>query len=345
MWWRKYGECQPAQTPSMTWASFSSLFMEKYIPRTSRDKRRDEFLSIEQGRMSVTAYEAKFCALSRDDTSQVPSIESVSIVWEFLDVFPADLPGMPQDRDIDFCIDLEPGTHPIFIPPYRMALVELWELKAQLQELLGKGFIKPSASPWGAPVLFVKNKDGGLRMCIDYKQLNKNVPFVWSDECEESFQNLKTLLTTASILTLAVEGNNFIVYCDASYSGLGEVLMQERNVIASASRKLKVHERNYLTYEFELVAVVFTLKQWRDHQYGVKCEVYTDHRSLQYVFTQKDLNLRQSRWTELLKDYDITILYHPGKANVVADALSRKTGSMGSLPHLQISRRPLDREV
>ena len=123
----------------------------------------------------------------------------------------------------------------------------------------------------------------------------QNVPFVWSDECEESFQNLKTLLTTAPILTLPVEGKNFIVYYDASYSGLGAVLMQEKSVIAYASRQLKVHERNYPTHDLELAAVVFALKQWRHYLYGVKCEVYTDHRSLQYVFTQKDLNLRQRR--------------------------------------------------
>ena len=152
------------------------------------------------------------------------------------------------------------------------------------------------------------------------------------------------MLTTAPILTLPVEGKTFIVYCDASYSGLGAVLMQEKNVIAYASRQLKVHERNYPTHDLELAAVVFALKQWRHYLYGVKCEVYTDHRSLQYVFTQKDLILRQRRWMELLKDYDITILYHPGKANVVADALSRKAGSMGSLVHLQVSRRPLARE-
>ena len=106
-----------------------------------------------------------------------------------------------------------------------------------------------------------------------------------------------------------------------------------------------MHERNYLTHDLELAAVVFALKQWRHYLYGVKCEIYTDHRSLQYVFTQKDLKLRQRRWMELLKDYDITILYHPGKENVVADALSRKVGSMGSLAHLQASRRPLAREV
>ena len=88
-------------------------------------------------------------------------------------MFLADILGMPPDRDIDFCIDLEPGTRPISIPPYRMAPAELRELKAQLQELLGKGFIRPSASPWGAPVLFVKKKDGSFRMCIDYRQLNK----------------------------------------------------------------------------------------------------------------------------------------------------------------------------
>ena len=109
----------------------------------------------------------------------------------------------------------------------------------------------------------------------------QNVPFVWSDECEESFQKLKTLLTTAPILTLHMEGKNFIVYCDASYSGLGVVLMQEKKVIAYASRQLKVHECNYLTHDLELAAVVFALKQWRHYLYGVKCEVYTDHRSLQ----------------------------------------------------------------
>ena len=120
--------------------------------------------------------------------------------------------------------------------------------------------------------------------------------------------------------------------------------MQERNVIAYASRQLKVHERDYPTHDLELAVVVFALKQWRHYLYGVKCEVYTDHRSLQYVFTPKELNLGQRRWVELLKDYDITILYHLRKA-VVLDALSRKVKSMGTLAHLHVSRRSLARDV
>ena len=115
----------------------------------------------------------------------------------------------------------------------------------------------------------------------------QSVPFVWSDECEEIFQKLKTLLTTAPILTLPVEGKNFIVYCDASYSGLGEVVMQEKNIFAYASRQLKVHERNYPTHDLELAAVVFALKQWRHYLYGVKCEVYTDHRSYSMSLLKK----------------------------------------------------------
>ena len=90
---------------------------------------------------------------------------------------------------------------------------------------------------------------------------------------------------------------------------------------------------------------MFVLKLWRHYLYGVHCELFTDHRSLQYLFSQKDLNLRQHRWLELLKDYDVTILYHPGKANVVADALSRKSLSMGSLAHLHVDRRPLARDL
>jgi hypothetical protein len=120
-------------------------------------------------------------------------------------------------------------------------------------------------------------------------------------------------------------GKDYTVYCDASKNGLGCVLMQDRKVIAYGSRQLKPHELNYPTHDLELAAVVFALKQWRQFLYGAKCELYTDHKSLKYFFTQKELNMRQKRWLELIKDYDLTINYTPGKANVVADALSQKS--------------------
>jgi len=452
------------------------------------------------------------------------SVEDIRVVKEFPDVFPEDLPGMPPEREIEFVIDLLPGTAPISKRPYRMAVNELEELKKQLRELQSKGYIRPSSSPWGAPVIFVEKKDGTQRMCVDYRSLNevtiknkyplpriedlfdqlkgvcvfskidlrsgyhqlrikpsdipktafttryglyeytvmsfgltnapayfmylmnkvfmeyldkfvvvfiddiliyskteeeheehlrlvlqklrehqlyaklskcdfwlkevsflghvisnggvavspKNVadvlkwsppqtvgeirsflgmagyyrrfiegfssiakpmtallekgkPFKWNEQCQASFEELKKRLTTAPILTLPDVTKSFSIYCDASKQGLGCVLMQEGKVIAYASRQLKKHEVNYPTHDLELAAVVHSLKIWRHYILGHKCDIYTDHKSLKYIFTQNDLNLRQRRWLELIKDYELEIHYHPGKANVVADALSRKS--------------------
>ncbi|GJW06465.1 hypothetical protein Tco_1568888 [Tanacetum coccineum] len=144
------------------------------------------------------------------------------------------------------------------------------------------------------------------------------------EEEEEAFQTLKQKLCSAPILALPEGTEDFVVYCDASLKGYGAVLMQREKVIAYASRQLKVHEENYTTHDLELGAVVFALRLWRHYLYGTKCVVFTDHKSLQYILNQKELNLRQRRWIELLSDYDCEIRYHPGKANVVADALSRK---------------------
>ena len=130
-----------------------------------------------------------------------------------------------------------------------------------------------------------------------------------------------------------------MVYCDTSRVGFGCVLMQHGKVIAYASRQLNVHEKNYPTCDLELAAVVFALKMWRHYLYGVHMDVYTDQKSLQYVFTQKELNLRQRRWLELLKDYDMNVLYHPCKSNVVADALSHMT--IGSVSHIEEGRKTL----
>ncbi|RVW57618.1 Transposon Tf2-11 polyprotein [Vitis vinifera] len=308
-------------------------------------------------------------------------LEDIPIVKEYPDVFPEDLPGLPPEREVEFTIDLVPGTGPMSKAPYRMAPVELKELKVQLQELLDKGFIRPSVSPWGAPVLFVKKKDGSMRLCIDYRELNKSsiglspvevrgkmyprllfeltlrdkqlyaklkkcefwldrisflghvflglagyyrrfiegfskialpltkltqkgVKFEWSDDCECSFRELKNRLVSAPILTIPSGSGGFVVYSDASHQGLGCVLMQHGRVVAYASRQLKPYE-------------------------GITLLMIWNHKSLKYLFSQKELNMRQRRWIELLKDYDCIIQYHPGKANVVADALSRK--SIGSL--------------
>ncbi|GKA80970.1 putative reverse transcriptase domain-containing protein [Tanacetum coccineum] len=118
-----------------------------------------------------------------------------------------------------------------------------------------------------------------------------------------------------------------MVYCDASHKGLGAILMQKEKVIAYASRQLKVHEKNYTTHDLELGATVFALKMWRHYLYGTKCVVFTDHKILQHIIDQKELNMRQRRWLELLSDYDCEIRYHPGKENMVVDALSRKERS------------------
>ncbi|GJS38963.1 putative reverse transcriptase domain-containing protein [Tanacetum coccineum] len=438
---------------------------------------------------------AHITAKKAEDKSEEKRLEDVPIVRDFPEVFPEDLPGIPPVRQVEFQIDLVPGAAPVARAPYRLAPSEMKELSDQLQELSDKGFIRPSSSPWGAPVLFVKKKDGSFRMCIDYRELNKltvknryplpriddlfdqlqgssvyskidlrsgyhqlrvregdipktafrtryghyefqvmpfgltnapavfmdlmnrvckpyldkfvivfiddiliysknkeeheehlklilellkkeefqgihvdpakiesikdwaspktpteirqflglagyyrrfiegfskvakpmtkltqkKVAFEWGDKQEAAFQTLKDKLCSAPILA-----ENFIVYCDASHKGLGAVLMQNEKVIAYASRQLKIHEKNYTTHDLELGAVVFALKIWRHYLYGTKCTVFTDHKSLQHILDQKELNMRQRRWLELLSDYDCEIRYHPGKANVVADALSRK---------------------
>ena len=464
-----------------------------------------------------------FLAMVLDSKRGQIELENILVVKDFPDVFPEELPGISPVREVELSIKILLGTSPTSRAPYRMAPTELKELKIQLQELLDKGFIRPSVSPWGAPVLFVKKKDGTLRMCIDYRQINKvtvknkyplpriedlfdqlkgagvfskidlrsgyyqlrvkdvdvpktafrtryghyeflvmpfgltNAPaafmdlmnkvfrpyldqfvvvfiddilvyskdeqeheqhlkivlltlrdkklyaklskcdfwlkeisflghimsaegirvdpvkieavvnwkpprnftevrsflglagyyrrvvkgfsiiaspltkllrkgvmFEWSDKCQNSFEQLKDMLVEAPVLTQPTSGKEYTLYSDASGIGLRCVLMQNEKVVAYASRQLKLHELNYPTHDLELAAVVFALKIWRHYLYGEKCRIYTDHKSLKYLLMRKELNLGQRRWLELFKDYDCIIDYHPGKANVVADALSRK---------------------
>ncbi|GJR20393.1 putative reverse transcriptase domain-containing protein [Tanacetum coccineum] len=349
-----------------------------------------------------------------EDKSGEKRLEDVTIVQDFLEVFPEDLLGLSPTRQVEFQIDLIPGAAPVARAPYRLTPSEMKELSEQLQELSDKGFIRPNSSPWGDPVLFVKKKDGSFRMCIGYRKLNKltvknryplprihdlfdqlqgssdyskidlrsgyhqlrvregdipkttfkthyghyefqvmpfgltNAPAVFMDlmnrVCKPYLDKFMIVFIddiliysknkkeheehlSAPILALPQGTENFVVYCDASHKGLGAVLMQNEKVIAYASRQLKIHEKNYTTHDLELGAVVFALKIWRHYLYGTKCTVFTDHKSLQYILDQKELEMRQHRWLELLSDYDCEIRYHPGKANVVADALSCKERS------------------
>ena len=160
------------------------------------------------------------------------------------------------------------------------------------------------------------------------RSTQKNAKFVWNKECQSSFEELKKLIS-ALVLTIPSSLGRFVVYNDASRQGLGGILMQHGKVVAHA---LKPYEQNYPTHDLELAAMVFALKIWRHYLYDETCEIYTDHKSLKYLFSQEELNMRQRKWIELLKDYDCSILYHPSKANVVVDALSKKSyGSVSTL--------------
>jgi hypothetical protein len=154
--------------------------------------------------------------------------------------------------------------------------------------------------------------------------LKKGNKYIWNDACDESFKVLKKLLTTSPVLTQPDITKPFYVYCDAFGTGLGGVLMQEGQVISYSSWQLRRHEEHYPTHDLELAAVVMALRMWRYYILGNVIHIYTDHKSLKYIFTQPDLNMRQQRWLELIKDYELKVHYHPGKANVVVDVLSHK---------------------
>ncbi|GJT46460.1 putative reverse transcriptase domain-containing protein [Tanacetum coccineum] len=330
-----------------------------------------------------------------EDKSGEKRLEDVPIIRDFLEVFPEELLGLSQTRQVEFQIDLMPGAASVARAPYRLTPSKMKELSDQLKELSDKGFIRPSSSPGGAPVLIddlfdqlqgssvyskidlrsgyhqlrvreedipktafktrysMNNKEHKEHLNAILELLKKEELYAKSSKCEfwipkvqfldhvinsqgiyvdpakiESIKDWASPKTPteirAPILALSQGAKDFIVYCDASHKGLSAVLMENEKVIAYASRLLKIHEKNYTTHDLELGAVVFALKIWRHYLYGTKCTVFTDHKSLQHILDQKELNMRQRRWLELLSDYDSEIPYHPGKTNIVADALSRK---------------------
>ncbi|GJX17605.1 retrovirus-related pol polyprotein from transposon 17.6 [Tanacetum coccineum] len=285
-----------------------------------------------------------------EDKSGEKRLEDVPIVRDFPEVFPEELSSLPPTRQVEFQIDLMPGATPVARAPYRLDPSKMKELSEKLiddlfDQLQGSSVYSKIDLRSGYHQLRVREEDipktafktryghyefqvmpfclttAPAVLTIIIEDSSKKVAFEWGDKQEASFQTLKKKLCSAPILALLQGAKDFIVYCDVSHKGLGAVLMKNEKVIAYASRQLKIHEKNYTTHDLELGAVVFALKIWRHYMYGTKCTVFTDHKSLQYILDQKELNMRQRRWLELLSDYDYEIRYHLGKENIVADAL------------------------
>ncbi|TYK11616.1 ty3-gypsy retrotransposon protein [Cucumis melo var. makuwa] len=323
------------------------------------------------------------------------SLSSEPVVRDYPNVFSEELLGLPPHREIEFAIELEPGTIPISQAPYRMAPAELKELKLRIKDsdvpkIAFRSryghyeFIVMSFGLTNAPAVFMDlmnrvfrefldtfvivfiddiliyskteaEYEEHLRMVLETLRANKlyakfskyKIEAVTSWPRPSTVSEVRSFLGLAgyyrqfvetfsriatSLTQLTRKGApfvwckawSFVIYSNASKKGLGCVLMQQGKVVAYASRQLKSHEQDYPTHDLELAAVVFVLKIWRHYLYGEKIQIFMDHKSLKYFFTQKELNMRQRRWLELVKDYDCEILYHPSKANVVADALSRK---------------------
>ncbi|GKA11492.1 putative reverse transcriptase domain-containing protein, partial [Tanacetum coccineum] len=233
---------------------------------------------------------------------------------------------LPPTREIEFRIELIPGEIPVAKSPYRSAPAEMEELTINIEAVKNReaprtpSEVRSFLGLAGYYRRFIENFSKIAKSLTILTQKCKT--FDWGEEQELAFQTLKDKLCNAPVLALPNGSEDFVVYCDASGLGLGCVLMQRGKVIAYAFRQLKIHEKNYTTHDLELGAVVFALKIWRHYLYGTKSVIYTDHKSLQHIFNQKELNMRQRRWIELFSDCDCEIHYHPGKANVVADALT-----------------------
>ncbi|GJR49852.1 putative reverse transcriptase domain-containing protein [Tanacetum coccineum] len=307
---------------------------------------------------------AQISTKKEEDKSEGKQIKDVPIVRDFPDVFPEDLPGLPSARPVEFQIDIIPGAAPVAQALYRLAPSKMKELSKQLQELSDKGFIRPSSSPWGAPVLFVKKKDGSFRMCIDYCELNKltvknRYPLLRIDDLFDQLYGssiYSKIYLRSGYHQLRVREQDILKTAFRTRYGHYEFQVMPfrlTNALAIYSKNEKEHEE-HLKIILELLkkeqlyakfskcefwipkklcsAPILSLPKgnedfvvlWRHYLYGTRCTVFTNHKSLQYILDQKELNIRQRRWLELLSDYDCDIRYHPGKANVVADALSCK---------------------
>ncbi|GJT93877.1 putative reverse transcriptase domain-containing protein [Tanacetum coccineum] len=281
---------------------------------------------------------AQISAKKEMDKSEGKQIKDVPIVRDFPKIFPEDLPGLPLARPVEFQIDLIPGAAPS---------ARTRHSKDGNPEHRVLAHLRFQVLPFGLTNAPADEKEHEEHLKVILELLKKEKLYAKFSKCEfwipkaspktpteiHQFLGLAgyyrrfiegfSKIANAPILALPEGNEDFVVYCDASHTGLGAVLMQREKVIAYASRQLKVHEKNYTTHDLELRSVAFALKIWRHYLYGTRCTVFIDHKSLQHILNQKELNMRQRHWLELLSDYDCDIRYHSGKANVVADALSQ----------------------
>ncbi|GJZ41026.1 putative reverse transcriptase domain-containing protein [Tanacetum coccineum] len=339
------------------------------------DSKRRAFWSLNEDILKITILKTntpypsrkirriRACTHQRPQRNKLntPYPERLNTPYSNTSVFPDDLSGLPPVREIEFQIELVPRAMSVAKSPYHLAPSELEELSGQLKELQDKdlrsgyhqlrvheddipktlfrtryGHFEFTVMPFGltnAPVFLghVINEDG-IHVDPSKIEVVKN----WeAPKLRECISTLKDKLYNAPVLALPDGQEDFVVYCDASGLGLGCVLMQRGKVIAYASRQLKIHEKNYTTHDLELGEVMFALKIWRHYLYGTKSVIYTNHKSLRDIYSQKELNMRQCRCIELFSDYDCENCYHPGKANVVADALMAQKEASNESARLQ----------
>ncbi|GJU25238.1 putative reverse transcriptase domain-containing protein [Tanacetum coccineum] len=288
-----------------------------------------------------------FLAQVTEQESKEKRLEDVPVIRDFPEVFPKELPGLPPPRQVEFRIDLIPGATPVARAPYHFAPSEMKELSKQLQELSEKGFIRPSSSPWGALLqcfsvylkidlgsgyyqLYIREEDIPITTFITrYGHYEFQVMPFGLTNAPAIFMDLMNRVCKSYLDKFVIVFIDDILINSKNKEEHGKHLKTILNLLRNEKLFAKFWKCDFWLDSVQFLghvigAVVFALRLWRHYLYGTKCTVYTDHKSLQYILDQKELNMRQRRWIELLSDYDCVIRYHPGKANVVADALSRK---------------------
>ncbi|GJY87508.1 putative reverse transcriptase domain-containing protein [Tanacetum coccineum] len=302
---------------------------------------------------NVTASKPQTLEEITEKKSDEKRLEDIPVAREFPEVFPKDLPGLPPVRQVEFQINLMPGVAPVARAPYRLAPSEMQELSNQLQELADRGFIRPSTSPWGAPACLIDDLFDQLQGSSVYSKIDLRSGYhqlrVRDEDIPKTafrmqyghyeFQVMPLGLTNAPAVFMDLMNSCIVTILDKFVIVfIDDILIYSRNKEEHADHLriiLELLKKEKLYAKFSKCDFWISIVQFLGHvidSQGIHvdpakieaCNVFTDHKSLQHILDQKELNMRQRHWLELLADYDYEIRYHPGKATVVADALSWK---------------------